>query len=245
MLWGRPGGGGAVLFRRVGLAILFSFTDVQEGKKSQEDGICWWEMELVFYARFIRGRNDDPSKLEMDEAELEDYFDGEDGERNEFTSPLSRVFYTSRTLAETLINEHRCAIIIHTFCHFIFSLSVSAFFAPSRRFNLSWAEQQFFSHWADIEFVDSCMVFFRKFVSVIIFLRFSLITGENSKEPLKFASTSHRHDSKTRNINWKSEKRRFVYIEESNSGRIDNSRSPYPPSHYDNRLRSFPFPIST
>lgn len=88
-------------------------------------------MELVFYARFIRGRNDDPSKLEMDEAELEDYFDGEDGERNEFLpSPLSRVFYTSRTLAETLINEHRCAIIIHTFCHFIFSLSVSAFFAP-------------------------------------------------------------------------------------------------------------------
>ncbi len=45
-------------------------------------------MELVFYARFIRGRNDDPSKLEMDEAELEDYFDGEDGERNEFTSSL-------------------------------------------------------------------------------------------------------------------------------------------------------------
>lgn len=85
-------------------------------------------------ARFlceVHGRNDDPSKLEMDEeAELEDYFDGEDGERNEFTSPLSRVFYTSRTLAETLINEHRCAIIIHTFCHFIFSLSVSAFFAP-------------------------------------------------------------------------------------------------------------------
>lgn len=102
-------------------------------------------------ARFlceVHGRNDDPSKLEMDEAELEDYFDGEDGERNEFLpSPLSRVFYTSRTLAETLINEHRCAIIIHTFCHFIFfSLSVSAFFAPSRRFNLSWAEQQFFSH---------------------------------------------------------------------------------------------------
>ena len=33
---------GEVLFRRVGLAILFSFTDVQEGKKSQEeDGICW------------------------------------------------------------------------------------------------------------------------------------------------------------------------------------------------------------
>lgn len=43
MLWSRPGGGGGgVLFRRVGLAILFSFTDVQEGKKSQEeDGICW------------------------------------------------------------------------------------------------------------------------------------------------------------------------------------------------------------
>lgn len=103
-------------------------------------------MELVFYARFIRGRNDDPSKLEMDEAELEDYFDGEDGERNEFTSPLSRVFYTSRTLAETLINEHRCAIIIHTFCHFIFSLSCFRVFRACRRFNLSWAEQQFFSH---------------------------------------------------------------------------------------------------
>lgn len=82
------------------------------------------EMELVFYARFIRGRNDDPSKLEMDEAELEDYFDGEDGERNEFTSPLSRVFYTSRTLAETLINEYRCAIIIHTPFAILFSLSL-------------------------------------------------------------------------------------------------------------------------
>lgn len=48
-------------------------------------------MELVFYARFIRGRNDDPSKLEMDEAELEDYFDGEDGERNEFTREFSLI----------------------------------------------------------------------------------------------------------------------------------------------------------
>lgn len=95
-------------------------------------------MELVFYARFIRGRNDDPSKLEMDEAELEDYFDGEDGERNEFTSPLSRVFYTSRTLAETLINRTPLRYYnTHLLPFYFLSLSVSAFFAPSRRFNLS------------------------------------------------------------------------------------------------------------
>lgn len=81
---------------------------MQEGKKSQEeDGICWWEMELVFYARFIRGRNDDPSKLEMDEAELEDYFDGKDGERNEFTLPypaffIPRALWQRRWLTNTV-----------------------------------------------------------------------------------------------------------------------------------------------
>lgn len=103
-------------------------------------------MELVFYARFIRGRNDDPSKLEMDEAELEDYFDGEDGERNEFTSPLSRVFYTSRTLAETLINRTPLRYYNTHLLPFYFLSLCFRVFRACRRFNLSWAEQQFFSH---------------------------------------------------------------------------------------------------
>lgn len=64
---------------------------------------------------------------------------------------------------------------------------------------------------------------------------------------LKFTSISHRYDSKTGNINWKSEKRRFVYIKDSNSGQIDNSRWPYPPSQRTQSpsVLSFPYIYST